>query len=435
MNRFLTCTVEDIAASTKNALVGGPFGSNLVSADYVSSGIPVIRGQNMGQGRWVEGDFVFVSQQKAEQLSANIARPGDIIFTQRGTLGQVAIVPDYPFERYIVSQSQMKLTPDKSKADTMFLYYYFSSPEQQDYIRQNAIQTGVPHTNLTILRQTIVRLPTLDEQREIAHILGTLDDKIELNRRMNATLEAIARAIFKSWFVDFDPVHAKARGEQPYGMDADTAALFPDAFEDSELGPIPAGWGVEPLDKFIDVISGGTPKTSVSEFWSGDIPWFSVKDMPSDSDVFVIATEKSITQTGLDNSAAKLLPYGTTIISARGTVGKLALVGVPMAMNQSCYGIRGVRNLSNYYIYLLMRSIVTGLQKNTHGTVFDTITRETFSGVRVIVPPENLICAFHTRIEALFVQLHRNLTESRTLAELRDALLPKLISGNLRTSS
>lgn len=122
MNRFLTCTVEDIAASTKNALVGGPFGSNLVSADYVSSGIPVIRGQNMGQGRWVEGDFVFVSQQKAEQLSANIARPGDIIFTQRGTLGQVAIVPDYPFERYIVSQSQMKLTPDKSKADTMFLY-------------------------------------------------------------------------------------------------------------------------------------------------------------------------------------------------------------------------------------------------------------------------------------------------------------------------
>ena len=202
-------TVDDIAASSRNALVGGPFGSNLVSRDYVSEGVPVIRGQNMGT-RWVTGDFVFVTPKKAESLEANLARPGDIVLTQRGTLGQVSVVPSTSFGRYLVSQSQMKVTINREIADPLFFYYVLSSAEQQDYVRRNAIQTGVPHTNLGILRSTPVPVPPLKEQRTIAHILGTLDDKIELNRRMNQTLEEMAQALFKSWFVDFDPVHAKA---------------------------------------------------------------------------------------------------------------------------------------------------------------------------------------------------------------------------------
>ncbi len=157
------CAVGDIAAPTKNALVGGPFGSNLVSRDYVDHGVPVIRGQNMGIGRWVSGDFAYVSSEKAEKLSANTARPGDLLFTQRGTLGQVAVVPQLGYESYIVSQSQMKLTVDERKADTLFLYYFFSSDEQKDYIRLNAIQTGVPHTNLGLLRSTPLYLPPLEE--------------------------------------------------------------------------------------------------------------------------------------------------------------------------------------------------------------------------------------------------------------------------------
>jgi type I restriction enzyme S subunit len=152
---WLTCTVGDLAAPKKNALVGGPFGSNLVSAaDYTSTGVPVIRGQNMGLGRWVSGEFVFVSVEKAEELAANRAVPGDLVFTQRGTLGQVAIVPEGPFDQYVISQSQMKLSVDQAKADKLFLYYLFTGEEQNDYIRRNAIQTGVPHTNMGILRST-----------------------------------------------------------------------------------------------------------------------------------------------------------------------------------------------------------------------------------------------------------------------------------------
>jgi type I restriction enzyme, S subunit len=188
-------TLGDLAASSPNALVGGPFGSNLLARDRASCGVPVIQGANMGSGRWLGGDLVFVSDEKADSLAANIARCGDIVFTQRGTVGQVALVPD-TFPRWVVSQSQMKLTPDPAVADVKYLYYYFSSPEQVERMRSRSIQTGVPHTNLGILRDSTVALPPLDEQRRIASILGALDDKIELNRRMSRTLGEVIRAIF-----------------------------------------------------------------------------------------------------------------------------------------------------------------------------------------------------------------------------------------------
>ena len=200
----------------------------------------MIRGQNMS-GKWVSGDFVFVSPDKALQLQQNKARPGDVVFTQRGTLGQVSIVPALPYSEYVVSQSQMKITVDPSKADSQFIYYLFRSEEQLRYIFNSAIQTGVPHTNLGHLRKTPVTVPSLGIQKAIAGFLCALDDRITLLRETNATLEAIAQALFKSWFVDFDPVRAKAERRQPEGMDAVTAALFPDRFEESELGLVPEG--------------------------------------------------------------------------------------------------------------------------------------------------------------------------------------------------
>jgi type I restriction enzyme S subunit len=429
---WMNCTVGDVAAQTKNALVGGPFGSNLVSADYVSQGVPVIRGQNMGMGKWVDGEFVFVTTEKAALLSANIARPGDLVFTQRGTLGQVAIVPNGRFGRYVVSQSQMKITVDEKKANAHFLYYYFTTKEIQEYIRSNSIQTGVPHTNLGILRDTPLSIPPLPVQRAIARILGSLDDKIEANCRMNETLEAIARAIFKSWFVDFDPVRAKAEGREPAGMDAETAALFPDSFEETELGMVPRGWRVGSFEETIELIGGGTPKTSVPDYWNGDILWFSVVDAPEKSDVFVIDTQKKITQHGIDESSTKLLPKGTTIITARGTVGKCALVGNPMAMNQSCYGVRAADQRGDYFIYFALRDLVSELQQSTHGSVFDTITSETFKAVQVVIVPVILTRIFHEKISQFMGRILSNLRESKALIALRDMLLPKLLSGEIR---
>jgi type I restriction enzyme S subunit len=247
-------TAGDIASPARNALVGGPFGSNLTTRDFVASGVPVIQGRNMGK-RWVSGDFVYVEQEKASSLRANLARAGDLVFTQRGTLGQVSLISTDGLETYVVSQSQMKLSVDRDLADPLYVYYYFSTDEQREYMRQHAIQTGIPHTNLGILRNTPVLLPPLPEQRAIAQILGTLDDKIELNRRMNETLESIARALFRSWFVDFEPVRAKSEGRAA-GLPTHLADLFPDSFENSELGEIPAGWSVRYVHSIADVVYG-----------------------------------------------------------------------------------------------------------------------------------------------------------------------------------
>jgi len=285
--------------------------------------------------------------------------------------------------------------------------------------------------NLPTIRALPVLLPLLAEQKAIAGVLGALDDKIELNRRMNATLEAMARALFQSWFVDFDPVRAKLDGRQPVGLDSGTAALFPGHLEDSTLGHIPKGWEVCSLANKIELFSGGTPKTSEPDYWVGDIPWYSVKDAPSETDIWVIQTEKQVTKLGIENSAAQVLPEGTTIISARGTVGKLALVGTQMAMNQSCYGVRGVNGYADCFTYFSLRQATADLQQRTHGTVFDTITRQTFETLDCIFPPAPLTQAFDRTVAPLLALMRANLYQSRTLATLRDTLLPKLLSGEL----
>jgi len=242
----------------------------------------------------------------------------------------------------------------------------------------------------------------------------------------------MARALFQSWFVDFDPVRAKAAGHHPDGLDAATAALFPDSFDDSPLGKIPKDWATKSFDQLVEILSGGTPKTSIAEYWNGDIPWFRVTDVPLNSDIFVLDTERYISQAGVDNSATKILSVGTTIISARGTVGKLAMVEKPMAMNQTCYGLKGKKGYRDPFIYFQTKALIEGLKQRTHGCVFDTIIRDTFKMLEVATPPQKLAEAFGARVEPILQKVMNNLKESRTLAAIRDALLPKLLSGEVR---
>jgi type I restriction enzyme S subunit len=324
---------------------------------------------------------------------------------------------------------------DAARLDSRFLKFYFDSPAFQTLFETWG-HKGSTRSYLGITSQLDlpIVLPPIDEQRAIAHILGMLDDKIELNRRMNETLDAMARALFKSWFMDFDPVRAKAEGRDP-GLPKPLADLFPESFDDSELGEIPKGWRVEPFAAKVEIIGGGTPKTSVPEYWDGDIPWFSVVDAPGSADVWVMDTEKKITREGIENSSARILPVGTTIISARGTVGRIALVGVPMAMNQSCYGVQGKEDKRGFFTYFAARELVASLRQHAHGSVFDTITRDTLASVLVAVPSGDLIDAFGTRAAPSMERIRAGLVESRTLAALRDVLLPKLISGELRVKN
>ena len=300
-------------------------------------------------------------------------------------------------------------------------------------ISQMTGTSGRQRVQTDSLDNLIVSIPPFPEQRAIAHTLGTLDDKIELNRKMNRTLEQMARALFKDWFVDFGPTRAKTAGREPY-LPAEVWDLFPDRLAESELGEIPAGWKVGVLDDAIELLSGGTPRTSTAEYWNGTIPWYTIiyaKDAPAPTDVFVVDTERKITQAGIDNSPAKMLPAGTTIISARGTVGRLACLGVPMTMNQTCYGIRGAKGYPDYFTYWNIRMAVDELQYRTHGTIFDTITRQTFKLVETSHPPVSLAYEFEKVILPTMDRILGNLQEARNLSAQRDTLLPKLVSGEL----
>lgn len=423
--------LRDIAADTKNAIVGGPFGSNLVSNDYVEAGVPVIRGKNMGKGKYLDGEFVFVSPEKAQSLKANIARPGDLVFTQRGTLGQVAIAPADLWEKYVVSQSQMKVSVDTSKADVEFLYYYFSSPREIAYMLSNAIQTGVPHTNLTQLKAHPIRLPTLSHQRAIAHILGTLDDKIELNRQMNATLEAMAQALFKSWFVDFDPVidnalaagnpipeplQARAEIRQALGdkrkpLPADIQKLFPDQFVlTDEMGWVPEGWKQTILGNIVELAYGkALPATKRV---AGNIPVYGSGGI-----------------SGVHNEA--LVQGPSVVVGRKGTVGSLYWVaGQFFPIDTVFYVKLKMDYLPLYWVFQTLQQI--DIKSMGADSAVPGVNRNTLYASRVLLAPVGVLNQYWRYISAMSMKQQLITDESTNLAKLRDTLLPKLLSGELR---
>jgi len=333
---------------------------------------------------------------------------------------------------------------------TEFLAYSIEQTDITPYL------SGSTRPKLTkgYLNKIKVNTPPIKEQKRIAEILGALDDKIEVNLKMNKTLEEMAQALYKEWFVDFGPVIDKARqagnpipdeletkaakrrhlkqDEIPYGLDQSTYALFPDSFEDSELGPIPKGWEVKNYFEVANLLSGGTPKTKITEYWNGDIKWVSGKDIGGNSACFTLDTEKKVTPLGIQKSAAKILPRHTAIIVARGSVGNLTIIAEEMAMNQSCYGIKAKQDSDQFWLYLGIVKRIADLKQVAYGSVFDTITTDTFKGLNFPVASNPLTTQFEQLINASFTQIETNQRENQTLTQTRDTLLPKLISGEIR---
>lgn len=426
-------TIDEIKSSEKGAVAMGPFGSRIKAENFVASGVPILKGSNLHEAYINDENCDFLTEEKANELKSSNAYEGDIVITHRGTIGQVSIIPPTAkYKRYVVSQSQLKITLNKKLVNPYYINYFLRSRLGQHRLLSYASQVGVPAIAKasTSVKQIKVPCPDLFIQNSIVSCLQSLDHKIALNNQTNQTLEAMAQAIFKSWFVDFEPVKAKMRGEKPVGIDDDTAVLFPDKLVESKLGFIPEGWGISTLSDHIKLVGGGTPKRSETSFWNGDIPWFSIKDVPECSSVFVVDTIEKITESGLKKSSTKLLPRGTTIITSRGTVGKLALVGTDMCMNQSCYGVKG-QGIGDYYNYFNLKQAVSTLQQNTHGAVFDTITTKTFDTYSHSFCGTELAKQFDDLISPLMEKIETNVRENIELSSLRDLLLPKLLSGEI----
>lgn len=384
-----------------------PKGVNLITQ---KNSHPYIRVRDLGKSKTIElnSSYEYVDEITQKQIQRYITQKGDILISIVGTIGLIAIVGG-SLDGANLTENCVKLVK-LDKIDTEYLYYYLKSPFGQQNISRGtvgAVQAKLPIKNIQDF--SIICPELISDQHRIASILSSLDRKIELNNKINADLEEMAQAIFKNWFVDFEP--------------------FKDGkFVDSELGMIPEGWKIGTLTDVIKLMPGGTPKTSEPLYWdNGTIPFFSPKDV---NGVYCFTTEKHITETGLNKCSSNLYPKDTIFITCRGTVGKVCLAACDMAMNQSNYAIKAIDGYSQCYVFFLVKSVVERLIKKSNGAVFSAITSKDFDE-EILIPSQKAVEDFTNVIDGFFRRIFTIGTENSRLSLLRDTLLPRLMSGEL----
>ncbi|TMX42118.1 restriction endonuclease [Vibrio rotiferianus] len=458
-SEWKTVCIDQIKSPQKYSCVGGPFGSSLSRKHYVDSGVPVIRGVNLSGDIFSESEFVFVSPEKSQELQRNMAFRGDLVFTQRGTLGQVALIPENSdYECYVVSQSQMKLTVDPTKADPYFIYSYFRSKEAKTVIEKSAIVGGVPHINLGILKDFKLRLPSLSVQQAVSKIAKDFDRKMLLNNQINQTLEQMAQTLFKSWFVDYDPVIDNAldvgnpipevfetRVERRKAvresadfkpLPDDVRQLFPSEFEESELGWVPKGWDTKSIKDFGKVVTGKTPPKKIEDAY-GDkgVPFITPTDI--DKDVYVIGTKRFLTEAGVEVVKKNLLPKSSICVTCIGSqMGKAVIAPTMSISNQQINSVITKKEHERIFLFLNLRSRREEIfLVGSSGSTMPIINKSTFEKLPVLVPGDAILKFFDSEVAPLLNRIHSSSLESKTLSTIRDTLLPKLISGELRLDS
>lgn len=455
VNDWVEYKIDDLKAPVKGSIAMGPFGSRIKAENFVTAGIPIIKGSQLHGAYVLDSDFDFLTPEKAEELKGSQAYRGDLVITHRGTIGQVSIIPhDSLYEKYIVSQSQLKVSLDTKKVNPYFVNYFFRTHLGQHRLLANASQVGVPAISKasSSVKAIMVPCPRLEEQNRIVAYLKTLDDKIELNQDMNKTLEAMAQALFKSWFVDFDPVIDNAleagnsipdelfdRAEQRKTIkqnDNNRAirSLFPDEFEFSEeMGWIPKGWMVSDAGKEFNIVGGGTPSTKNADFWEGgSISWTTPKDLSGNQSKILLHTERKITELGLNKISSGLLPIDTVLMSSRAPVGYLALAKVPVAINQGYIALRCEKRLTPEFAIQWADAIMDEIKQRAGGTTFAEITKKAFRTIPVIVPDTLIVSMYSDNVKGLYNQITSRVEDIDTISKLRDTLLPKLMSGEIR---
>ena len=339
----------------------------------------------------------------------------------------------YSSAPFFVIDTAFYLKP-KVEIDTRWAYYELLT---QDI---NGMDSGsaIPSTSREDFYGLPVQVPPLAEQRAIAQVLRTLDDKIELNRGMNETLEEMARTAFKSWFADFDPVRGKMegrwrRGESLPGMPAEHYDLFPDRLVPSELGEIPEGWEVKVLGEVVEVVGGTTPSTKITRYWEGgNHCWATPKDLSALSSSVLLETERKITDVGLQQIGSGLLPVGTLLLSSRAPIGYLAVSEAPVAINQGFIAMPPREGTSNLFMLHWCEVFRDEIVNHANGSTFLEISKGNFRRIPLVVPDEEVMTAFDSFSRPLHECIVLNERDSRTLATKRNELLPKLVSGELR---
>ena len=406
------------------------------------------RSDEFGQGEYafiraadvVDGRVLFDSAQRInDQALARIRKGfgqgGDVLFSHKGTVGKLALVPlDAP--PFVCSpQTTFWRTLDEARLDRRYLYYFMRSSAFTDQWMARSSETDMAaYVSLTAQRQLNVALPDIDEQRAIAGVLGAMDDKIDQNRRTARTLEHLTRAIFRAWFVDFEPVKAKAAGAGSFpSMPQHVFDTLPTRFVDSDIGPVPEGWKVKAIGEVVTTKGGGTPNTKNPEYWdSGEHCWVTPKDMSRLSHPVLLDTERRITDAGVNSISSGMLPVGTVLMTSRAPVGYLGIAKVPTAINQGFIAMVCDGPLPPIYVLNWALTSMDVIKAHASGTTFPEISKKNFRPLPVVLPTGDVVAAYQQTSDPLFELLAACVKENLQLTQVRDYLLPQLLSGTLR---
>jgi type I restriction enzyme, S subunit len=401
---------------------------------WTESGVLVLRNQNIRNGRLDLSSPSFTDEHHFEQRSRRARlRAGDLVITREAPMGEVCMIPEDL--RCCLGQRMVMLRADPRKCHARFLLYAIQSSTVQHEIKVNE-GTGSTVSNLRIplLEALPIPYPPLPEQRAIASVLGALDDKIDLNRRMCQTLEEMARALFKSWFVDFDPVRAKMEGRDP-GLPKEIADLFPSRLVDSDLGPIPEGWRVAAVSEHFNISIGRTPPRKEPEWFSereSDVPWLSIRDL-GDASVFAWRTSEFLTAEAVERFRVPIIPAGTVVLSFKLTVGRVAITSRVMLSNEAIAHFLPKHDCPTNTAWMLcyLKQYSFGRLGST-SSIATAVNSESIRTMPVLYPLAEACARFAEIVRPMFDRIQQLDHETRTLAALRDTLLPKLISGELR---
>lgn len=407
--------------------------------EFWDGDIPWISASSMKTGHLSESDRTLTPE--GLKQGSRLAKKGNVLLLVRGSELHKRI-PVGIAVREVSFNQDVKALCAKNGLDKNFLYFWLSGNEQMLLSKVENTGIGAGKLDTNVLKNLPILLPPLPEQRRIAHVLGTLDDKIENNRKTAKTLEAMAQAIFQSWFVDFDPVRAKMAGESRESickrlkLAPEILDLFPDRLVDSELGEIPEGWRVGTFEDYANIVGGSTPSTSNPDFWIPGIHgWATPKDLANLKVPVLLSTEHRVTEAGLQQISSRLLPAGTVLLSSRAPIGYVAITETPVAINQGFIALK-LHNLeNNIFIMLLIKHNMDEIISRANGSTFLEVSKAKFRPIPVISPAQAILRFFAKLVIPLFLRIASLEKFTRMLTIQRDTLLPKLISGELRVDA
>jgi len=434
VSKFPFATLEELAAPEKGSISIGPFGSRMKAEVYVDEGIRVIRGTNISDDSRLGGKWVFVTSDFALSIPNCITRAGDLIFPHRGSIGEVTLIDDDQ-DPLVISSSMMKYRVDKQKADPRFLAHYFKSKKGRDEILRFASSVGTPGIGqpLTSLRQFRVPKPKLNVQKSIADVLSILNDKIALNRKMNETLEDMAQAVFTDWFVDFGPTERKLQGESDPvkilgGLIPDikratkVAAIFPDSLDGDRL---PKGWVEKPLDEIANFLNGAALQKFPAEKDADSLPVIKIAQLRN-------GITKKANRASLDIPKKFLVEDGDFLFSWSGSLLAKFWTEGKGALNQHLFKVTSKdypKWFFSQWVHYHMREFQ--MIAESKATTMGHIKRQHLKEARTICPSEEDIVILSEILGPIIDRTIQNDLENQTLAETRDYLLPKLMSGEV----